>query len=379
MAAAIRVLLSLSALASLSGCYLMQAAGGQLEVARSSRPIEEVLASPAVDERVRGKLELVNQAREFATQALGLPEGRSYREYADLGRPYPLWNVVATPEFSVEPRLWCFPITGCVAYRGYFHEADALAAARGLRARGYDVSIGGVPTYSTLGHLKDPVFSTMLAWPETRLVGTIFHEMAHEQLYVRGDSSFNEAYATVIAQEGLRQWLIDRDEQAQLDTVRASSARERQFSALLGRTRERLAALYRTDDSPATKRLEKQRLFGELKFEYSQLRSEWGSFSGYDTWFARPLNNAHLAAVATYDDCVPGLERELTVAGSIQAFAKRARELARLPLAERRAAVCEPRAGEDVSARDGRDAAIERHRDPETQPGHFRGSQRGLR
>jgi predicted aminopeptidase len=348
--AAIRLLASLLALAPLDGCYLMQAAGGQLQVARSSRPIGEVLASPTVDDRVRRQLELVERAREFAIRQLGLPDGRSYREYADLGRPYPLWNVVATPEFSVEPRLWCFPITGCVAYRGYFRETDAIAAARRLRAHGDDVSIGGVPTYSTLGHLRDPVFSTMLAWPETRLVGTIFHEMAHEQLYVRGDSSFNEAYASVIAQEGLRQWLVTRNAQAELNAVAAASARERQFSALLLRARARLEALYRTDLEPGAMRIEKQRVFGELKFEYSQLRTEWGGFKGYDAWFARTLNNAHLAAVATYDDCVPGLERELEAAGSIQAFTERARELARLPPAERRAEVCESRDGRSVSA-----------------------------
>ena len=149
----------------LQGCYLMQAAGGQLEVARSSRPIEQVLAGGELDPRIRGQLELVTQARAFAIQSLGLPDGRSFREYADLNRAYPLWNVVATPEFSLEPRLSCFPVTGCVAYRGYFREAGAIAAARRLRRQGNDVSIGGVPTYSTLGHLRDPVFSTMLACP----------------------------------------------------------------------------------------------------------------------------------------------------------------------------------------------------------------------
>ena len=327
---------------TLHGCYLMQAAGGQLEVARSSRPIDRVLADAELDPRTRGQLELVTQARAFAIDRLGLPDGRSFREYADLGRPYPLWNVVATPEFALQPRLSCFPITGCVAYRGYFREADAIAAARRLRRAGNDVSVGGVPTYSTLGHLRDPVFSTMLAWPESRLVSTMFHEMAHEQLYVRGDSAFNEAYATVIAQEGLRQWLVEHHDSQQLDAVAAAAVRERDFSALLARTRERLAGLYDSDLPAGPMRLAKQRLFGQLKFEYSQLRAGWGGFAGYDAWFARTLNNAHLAAVATYDDCVPGLQRELASAGSIQAFARRALELSRLPMDERRTAVCEP-------------------------------------
>ena len=342
MPAAVRALTGVLLAIPLHGCYLMQAAGGQLEVARASRPIEQVLAGGDLDARKRGQLELVMQARTFAIDRLGLPDGRSFREYADLGRPYPLWNVVATPEFSLQPRLSCFPVTGCVAYRGYFHEADAIAAARRLRRDGYDASVGGVPTYSTLGHLRDPVFSTMLAWPESRLVSTMFHEMAHEQLYVRGDSAFNEAYATVIAQEGLRQWLLERRDSQQLDAIAAASARERDFSALLQRIRERLAELYRSDLPQGAMRVAKQRLFGQLKFEYSQLRASWGGFAGYDAWFARTLNNAHLAAVATYDDCVPGLVRELAAAGSLAAFERRARELSRLPLDERRAAVCEP-------------------------------------
>jgi predicted aminopeptidase len=328
----------------LGGCYLMQAAGGQLEVARSSRPIDEVLATPSLPERTRAQLELVAQAREFAIERLGLPDGRSYREFADLGRPFPLWNVVSTPEFSLAPRLSCFPIAGCVAYRGYFREADALAAARRLRAHGYDVSVGGVPTYSTLGHLRDPVFNSMLAWREPRLVSTIFHEMAHEQLYVRGDSAFNESYATVVAREGLRQWLVDRGSPSELAAVAAAEERDREFRALLLATRERLQELYRSDLAPEAMRIAKQRELGRLKYEYSRLRAAWGGRGDYDAWFARTLNNAHLAAVATYDDCVPGLERELAAAGSIQAFAERARELGRLPAAERRAAVCEPEA-----------------------------------
>jgi predicted aminopeptidase len=324
----------------LSGCYLLQAAGGQLEVARSSEPIDQVLASPTLPEQTRAQLELVTEARKFAVARLGLPDGRSYREFADLGRPFPLWNVVATPEFSLQPRLSCFPITGCVAYRGYFRQADALAAARKLRSRGYDVSVGGVPAYSTLGHLRDPVFNSMLTWREPRLVSTMFHEMAHEQLYVRGDSSFSEAYATVVAQEGLRQGLVEKGEQAELATVAAAAHRDSEFNALLRRARERLAALFRSDLPPDALRRAKQQEFGRLKFEYSQLRAEWGGRNNYDAWFQRTLNNAHLAAVATYDDCVPGLERELAASGSLQAFATRARELSRLPAAERRAAVC---------------------------------------
>jgi predicted aminopeptidase len=251
-----------------------------------------------------------------------------------------VWNVVATPEFSVEPRRWCFPVAGCVAYRGYFAEAKARAQAERLARRGDDVAVGGVATYSTLGRLPDPVFNTMLGWAEVRFVGTIFHELAHERLYVAGDSEFSEAFASVVEQEGLRQWLLARGDVGGIERLDDSAAREAEFAALLRSARERLGRLYASGADAGTLRIEKQREFGRLKFEYTLLRARWGGYAGYDGWFARTLNNAHLAAVATYHDCVPGLRRELAAAGSLPAFYQRAAELAALPLEERRVAVC---------------------------------------
>ena len=324
----------------LAGCYVMQAAVGQADVLSRSEPIEDVIADPQTPEPVRARLDLAEQARAFAVQELGLPESRSFRKYADLERPYAVWNVVATAEFSVEPRRWCFPVAGCVAYRGYFDESKARAQADRLARRGDDVAVGGVATYSTLGRLPDPVFNTMLGWAEARFVGTIFHELAHERLYVAGDSEFSEAFASVVEREGLRQWLIARGDVAKLERLHESAAREAEFAALLRSARERLEQLYASGADAGTLRIEKQREFGRLKFEYSLLRARWNGHSGYDRWFARTLNNAHLAAVATYHDCVPGLQRELEAAGSLPAFYARAAELAELPLEQRRAAVC---------------------------------------
>ena len=324
----------------LSGCYVLQAAAGQADVLSRSEPIEEVIADPQTPETVRARLDIAEQARAFAVQELGLPESRSFRKYADLGRPYAVWNVVANPEFSVEPRRWCFPVAGCVAYRGYFDEAKARALAQRLARRGDDVTVGGVATYSTLGRLPDPVFNTMLGWAEVRFVGTIFHELAHERLYVAGDSEFSEAFASVVEREGLRQWLLARGDVAGLERLDESAARESEFAALLRSARQRLEQLYASGAEASALRVEKQREFGRLKFEYSLLRASWGGYSGYDGWFARTLNNAHLAAVATYHDCVPGLQRELAAAGSLPAFYERAAELAALPLEQRRAAVC---------------------------------------
>ncbi len=310
-----------------SGCYVLQAAGGQLEVMRRSEPIERVLADPATPDATRKGLELTVAARAFAESELALPAGRSYRRYAALGRPYVVWNLVATPEFSVEPRRWCFPVAGCVAYRGYFREQSARDRALRLAMRGDDVSVGGVPTYSTLGHLPDPVFDAMLGWRETRLVGTIFHELAHQRLYVPGDSAFNEAFASVVEEEGVRRWLARAGRDVELRQLEAGGRREDQFAELLRETRGRLQRLYASELDDAHKRVEKQREFGRLQFEYERLRDSWGGYAGYDGWFRRTLNNAHLASVATYRDCMPALRRELERAGSLPAFYERARAI----------------------------------------------------
>ncbi len=221
---------------ALSGCYVMQAATGQLGVMAGSRPIASVVADPATPEATRRQLELAVEAREFAVRELGLPEGGSYRKYADIGREYVLWNVVATLEFSLRPLRWCFPFAGCVNYRGYFREADADAYAWRLVAGGDDAVVEGVGAYSTLGHLADPLLSTMIGWRETRLVGTIFHELAHARLYVAGDSGFNEAFAGVVEDAGVRRWLESRGEVHEVEAFDASRRRHEEFLALLRET-----------------------------------------------------------------------------------------------------------------------------------------------
>lgn len=324
----------------LSGCYVMQAATGQLGVMAHSRPIARVIADPATPDSTRRQLELAVAARRFAVHELGLPDSGSYRKYADLKREYALWNVVATPEFSLRPLRWCFPVAGCVNYRGYFHESAANSFAWKLAARGDDTVVEGVAAYSTLGHLPDPLLSTMLGWRETRLVGTIFHELAHQRLYVAGDSSFNEAFASVVEDAGVRRWLESRGDEREVAAYETGRRRRDQFLALLAGASARLERLYRGELPAGARRVEKNRVFGRLKFEYQGLRSDWGGYRGYDDWFAKPLNNASLASVATYRDCVPGLARELAAAGTLSTFYARAAELARMAQARRHAAVC---------------------------------------
>ncbi|MBM0107664.1 aminopeptidase [Steroidobacter sp. S1-65] len=353
-----RMLLVAAAALSVSGCYFIQAATGQMELTTKRQPIAKLLSDERTPEKLRSRLEYVSAARTFASQELGLPDNESYRSYADLGRPYVVWNVFATEEFSVEPRRWCFPIAGCVVYRGYFDENNAQAYARRLRLKGMDTAVGGVAAYSTLGHFKDPVLNTMLGWSDVQLAATLFHELAHQVVYVPGDSEFNEAFATVVEEAGLQRWLASRGRLEDLNAWNDQRQRNAQFVGLLLQTRERLSALYRSDVSEEEKRDRKQYEFGVLKLQYSELKEKWNGYRGYDAWFSRTLNNAHLVSAATYYGCVPGLRELLrSVGGDLPAFYAAARELAKQTREARAAAVCEERS-QSMTA-DGRSAASE--------------------
>jgi len=294
---------------TLTGCYYLQAFNGQMEILSKREPISKVIANPSTTDTLRERLEYVAAARDFASRELGLPDNKSYRSYADLERPYVVWNVFATPEFSVKARQWCFPIAGCVVYRGYFSQEAAMNYARRLNRNGYDAAVGGVAAYSTLGHFDDPVLNTMLRWSDAQLAATLFHELAHQVVYVPGDSDFNEGFATIVEEVGLERWLEARGALRQLEGWQRQRQRNREFIALLLRTRDRLEALYASDLPPEEMRARKQYEFGLMKLEYERMKREWGGYAGYDAWFSRTLNNAHLVSAATYHGCVPGLRR----------------------------------------------------------------------
>jgi len=335
----------------LGGCsttsYLLQAASGEYHVMHAREPIERVLADPHTPPDLRARLLLVQQARAFASDSLGLPQNHSYTTYADIKRPYVVWNVVATPEFSVTPHHWCFPVAGCVTYRGYFHEQAARKFAARLRRKGYDVAIDGVPAYSTLGKLPDPVLSSMLRYDDDDVVATIFHELAHQVLYVKDDTAFNEAFATTVEDAGLERWLVHEGAPPErIQAFRADEAREAAFVKLLAESRTRLVQLYASKEAPETMRARKQEIFAALAEQIHALqKSEGVNDTLYDDWIEEGLNNARLASVATYYDCVPGFKRLLASEDNdFERFYAAARALARLPRAQRDAQLCGPQA-----------------------------------
>ncbi|MEJ2515893.1 MAG: aminopeptidase [Gammaproteobacteria bacterium] len=318
----------------LAGCggfaYYAQAVRGHLDLMSRRVPIGEVIADPQTPAAVRQRLEVARQARQFAVEELGLPDNGSYTRYVALERSAAVWNVFAAPRFSLEAKRWCFPVAGCVVYRGYFDEADARAYAAGLAEAGWDTWVGGATAYSTLGRFEDPVLSTMMAWGEVQLAATLFHELAHQRLYVEDDSAFNEAFATVVEQEGLRRWLAAPGRQEEAAAWRRRQAFISEFQALLDATRGRLAELYASGRPPEAMAAGKQAAFEQLEADYRQLRARW-NWSGYDRWFDAPLNNARLIPSATYRGLVPAFEALLSASGGdLPVFFQRCRELAEL-------------------------------------------------
>ena len=316
--------------------YYVQAIGGQMELMRKARPIPEVIADAATSAELKHKLERVVQIRNFASQSLGLPDNDSYRRYADLQRPFVVWNVFAAPELSVEPKEWCFPFAGCVGYKGYFAEVDAQRFAAELRTQRYDVYTGGVPAYSTLGWFKDPVLNTFIRYPEAEIARLIFHELAHQVAYAKGDTTFNESFAVAVEEEGVRRWLAAHGNAEQKSAFDQAQVYRRAFLDIVAQYRTRLAQLYAEPLNPEAMRAQKAQAFAKMRADYLALKQNLGGFSGYDWWFNQPLNNAQLASVAIYNQLVPAFTALLRSSGAdLPAFYAEVKRLASLKQSER--------------------------------------------
>ena len=327
LAAALVTILALSGCETLS--YYAQAVGGQFDLNARTRPVGELLADAHTPADLRARLVVAQSVREFASRELGLPDNGSYRSYAELDRAYVVWNVVTAPEFSLDPIESCFPVAGCVTYRGFFSREDAERHAASALARGDDAFVYGVPAYSTLGAFDDPLLSTFIRWGDTELARLLFHELAHQILYVRGDSSFNESFAVLVEREGVRRWLAAEGRSAELSKYQASRTREREFAALLEQARARLKALYASARSREEKRAAKRTEFERLAADPVYRRHAGG--------YVRGPNNALLASFATYSQLVPAFERQLAgVGGDLKLFYARMKALTRLDKAERK-------------------------------------------
>jgi predicted aminopeptidase len=332
----------------LTGCanlgYYWQSINGHLAILNAARPVDELLREPETSERLRERLALSQRIREFAVRELKLPDNPSYRRYADLRRNAAVFNVTAAPAYSLELKNWCFPVTGCVGYRGYYAEADARAEATELAAQGYETNVYPVTAYSTLGFLNwaggDPLLNTFLGYPEGELARIIFHELAHQVIYAKNDTTFNESFATAVERLGGSRWLESQAGDSALREYAAFDARRRAFRQLSRATRERLKAFYETPGlSPEAREEGKQRLMAQFRADYERIKKESGAdpaaWRGYDRW-VQSANNAFFGAQGAYDDLVPGFEALFRIkGGDWRAFYDATRQLAALPKEER--------------------------------------------
>jgi predicted aminopeptidase len=312
--------------------YYAQAVQGHLALLAAAKPIPLWLDDPAAPDDLKRRLQRAQKMRTFASEQLGLPDNRSYTTYADLKRPAAVWNVFAAPELSLQLKTWCYPLFGCAGYRGYFHLASAEELAEELRGQGYEVNVAPVPAYSSLGWFDDPLLNTFINQGEGELARLIFHELAHQVVYVKDDTVFNESFATAVERIGVRRWFAfeeDRDPAARA-AYALQEQRRSDFLNLLLEHRNLLAANYKSDRSDDEKRARKKEIFAALQTAYAKLKNErWNGWSGYDRYFGQSLNNAHLAAIGAYNDLVPNFEALLHAEGDdLQRFYVRVKKLA---------------------------------------------------
>ncbi len=308
----LKFIIILSQMVWLSSCvnlpYYAQAIGGHIDVLHRAQPIHAVIADPDTDHKLKHSLTRVVQLREFASRELKLPDNLSYTTYADLKRPYVVWNVFASPELSLKLKKWCFVQVGCVNYRGFFSQDQAEQYAEELRKEGYDVYVGGVRAYSTLGWFSDPVLNTFIGYSEMSLARLIFHELAHQVVYVPDDSVFNESFASAVEHEGVRRWFESNGTALEQTVLNAKQQRDTVFTELVLKHRKRLQELFQSNISDAEKRARKARIFDELREEFLHLKAERAEFGGYDQWFAQPLNNALMSTVSIYNQLLPAFQ-----------------------------------------------------------------------
>ncbi|MGI9319140.1 MAG: aminopeptidase [bacterium] len=332
----LKLLSSLFMCAALSSCaqigYYYQAAKGQALLLSKRQPVTEILADPGTPEKLKLQLSKAQEIIRFAEQQLGLKTQGNFTQYADLGRKHAVWNVVAAPEFSIEPKTWCFPIAGCVAYKGFFEHDLALREQDKLRSLGYDVLVYGVSAYSTLGWFDDPLLNTFIHYPDNQLAALIFHELSHQVVYVKDDSEFNEAFATAVEYAMLERWLQKFGDEAQIDQITTNRSNQNMTTELVLGFREQLQTAY-SGENPAR---EKMRLFGQMQQRYTDIKARGQGTRYYDWWFSQPLNNAYLLTVSTYFRLVPAFSRMISERdGDLPSFFNSVKTLARQSKQER--------------------------------------------
>lgn len=337
-----RILIGLFLLSIATGCeslkYYGQAISGQMQILKHRKPIEKVISDPQTSSLLKSRLQSVLAIRQFARDVLHLPLDGNYLSYADVGRSYAVWNVYAAPELSLSPKTWCYPVVGCLAYRGFFSETGANLVAEKLNIQGFDTYVGGVAAYSTLGWFDDPVLNTFAYRSEAKLAALIFHELAHLIFYVSDDTTFNESFATAVEREGMRRWLAQQGITEAFDVYLKEISYHQAFVRLILSFKNELETLYGQSIPPRDMRAKKGHMFLRLRSRYNEMKKKWNGYAGYDKWFDSQLNNAKLLTVSAYHDLVPAFSALLkSNKNDLPSFYKKCRDLAKKSRQDRRA------------------------------------------
>ena len=326
-------------LIALTGCqsagYFSQAISGQVEILSRANSIKSLLSAPDGNQELKAKLKKIQVIRDFAVKELGLLHNQSFLEYSDLGREFVVWNVFVVPQLSVDPINWCFPFAGCVSYRGYFQEDKANKFAQYNKSLGRDTIVLGVPAYSTLGWFADPVLNTFLHYSDLQLVSLIFHELAHQIVYVQDDTTFNESFAVSVEIEGVNRWLSKYGLPADKEAWIKGRIRHKDFLSLFSRTREKLSQLYTSSLDDNEKFLEKEKIIVNLKSDYNTLKKKWMGFEGFDFFVSGSVNNATFVPLLTYWEYVPFFNKLLNTERSFQSFLEKTKVLAKMSKQDR--------------------------------------------
>jgi predicted aminopeptidase len=300
----------------LNGCavgFLWHVSVGQLKLLSRRQPVEEVLQQAALSEEEQDKLRLIMQVRQFAMKQLGLQVDDSYTTFVDVGGPYVTYNVSAAPKDALRPYVWWFPIVGRVPYKGYFNKEAALRQARKLEARDYDTYVRGVRAYSTLGYFADPILSSMLAYPDFALINTIFHELVHRTVWVKGRVSFNESLASFVAAQGVLVYLAEQHgaDASPLQLYQDLQADAKVFRAYMYTVVQRLETLYQGPLSRVEKLRQREHIFTAAASDYPSVFPRMKT-KHYQRYFERrTLNNAVLLSFRRYNRDMSFFEQAL--------------------------------------------------------------------
>ncbi|WP_246173934.1 aminopeptidase [Pandoraea terrigena] len=350
----------------LAGCgqvgYYAQSINGHFTVLHEAQPVSDLLADSSIAPQLRTRLIEAEQIRSYAVSALSEPDNGSYRSYADLKRPFVVYNVFAAPTLSLKLRESCLLVVGCVEYRGYYSRESAEAYADELHREGWETFVAGIPAYSTLGYFDDPLLNTFIYLPRAEVARMIFHELAHQILFVRGDTAFNESFAVTVETVGVRRWLTAHPDAAM--EYERYDAHRRRFRQLVDGYRKRLETLYDSSQTDAQKMVSKDALFASMRADYERLKTSWGGYKGFDLWFASHLNNAKIGSFATYNQWVPAFMALLAEEhDDLPAFYAAVKTLSKRPEAERIATLTAlDGTPEAVAARDLLDAPMQARR-----------------